>query len=300
MSASHPHGSHSPPLLSPVAWWISGGVALLIHAGLVILFISGSGNTKVDVATPPPPPPSALCDGRRCSMQEVGRGRRKLDPGPSHLFDSIQVDVIPALGLKEFNPKELPKLVKYEQPELVEDGVNIEKKNKKPKKIKHKDPKPKPEERDKKKKKKEKLDDILSPRDDDPRKKSTALDDIVGDRAGSVYGTDPKGLKGDPALTKIQEALTGKFKTPTVIPDKVIRTLKSKVSVQITSAGAITSFKARSSGNPHFDTAVKQAIQRFMPKEGGSARLTSVPDNVRAAINDRKVTFVFDGAKLRR
>jgi len=232
-------------------------------------------------------------------MQEVGRGRRKLDPGPSYLFDSIQVDVIPALGLKEFNPKELPKLVKYEQPEMIEDGVNIEKKNKKPKKIKHKDPKPKPEERDKKKKK-QKLDDILSPRDNDPRKKATALDDIVGDRSGSVYGTDPKGLKGDPALTKIQEALTGKFKTPTVIPDKVIRTLKSKVSIQLTAAGAITGFKARSSGNPHFDTAVKQAIQRFMPKEGGSARLASVPDNVRAAINDRKVTFVFDGAKLRR
>ena len=134
-------------------------------------------------------------------MQELGRGRRRLDPGPSTLLDSIQVDVIPALGLKEFNPKELPKLVKYEQPELVEDGVNIKKTPKKAKPIKNKDPKPKPEERDKKKKK-EKLEDILSPRDKDPRKKATSLDDIVGDRSGSVFGDDPKGLKGHPSLTK--------------------------------------------------------------------------------------------------
>ena len=232
-------------------------------------------------------------------MQELGRGRRRLDPGPSTLLDSIQVDVIPALGLKEFNPKELPKLVKYEQPELVEDGVNIKKTPKKAKPIKNKDPKPKPEERDKKKKK-EKLEDILSPRDKDPRKKATSLDDIVGDRSGSVFGSDPKGLKGHPSLTKIQEALTGKFKTPTVIPDKEIRTLKSKVSIQVDSKGAIQGFKARPSGNPHFDTAVKQAIQRFMPSEGGSSRLPTIPPEIETAINSRKVKFVFDGAKLRR
>lgn len=297
MSVSRADESSRSNLVPRSALAISGGITLGIHAGLVAVFILGAGATSIPIAVEPPTN-SQLCDGKRCHMQEVGRGRRPIDPGPEELFDSIQVDVISALGLKEFNPKELPKLVKYEQPERVEDGINIKDKKKKPKPIKNKDPKPKPEEKDKKKK--AKLEDILSPRDNDPRKRATALDDIVGSREGSVFGTDPKGLKGDPALTKIQEMLTGKFKTPTVISDKEIRRLKCKVSIRLKPDGSITEFKARPSGNPHFDTAVKQAIQRFMPKEGGSARLSGVPDPVRTAINDRKVTFVFDGAKLRR
>ncbi len=286
------------PLLPRSALMQSLGIALGIHVLLFTLFFASAGSSPMPVATGATTP-GQLCEGIRCVMQEMARGRRDLDPGPAHLFDTIEVNVIPALGLKEFNPKELPKLVKYEQPELIEDGINIKKKRKKPKPIKHKAPKPKPEERDKKKK--NSLDDILSPRDDDPRKRATALDDIVGDRSGSVYGTDPKGIKGHPALTKIQEALTGRFKTPTVISDKERKRLKARVNITLDSNGNISKFTLKKpSGNPHFDTAVKQAVQRFMSKEGGAAKLSDIPEEVRLAINKKKVTFVFDGAKLRR
>ena len=88
---------------------------------------------------------------------------------------------------------------------------------------------------------------------------------------------------------------------PQLIPKKELRKLKTRVTLEISNSGTILSFRIfKSSKNKHFDTAVRQALQRFMPKEGGAKKLPIVPPHIFQAINAKKVKFVFDGSKLHR
>jgi TonB family protein len=197
-------------------------------------------------------------------------------------------------------PKELPKLVKYEQRRKIQDGINIDKANEKPKELKDKRDKPKEAELDKRKK--DPLDDILdAPEDDDPRKRPTDLDDIVGREDGDFHGMDLGDMKGHPALARMIGALRSEMTVSQMIPSNELRKLKTRVRIDIDYTGAIRKLSIiDSSGNKHFDTAVRQAVQRFMPASGGSRRLPIVPKPIREAINSGQIRVLIDGSRLRR
>ncbi len=274
---------------------------LAVHVGLAWM-LHRQDNVQRDPIRELPRSPAQLCGDRRCPSPEVPLPRRGIDIGPPPDVQTIEVAVIAALGYKEPIPRELPRLVKYEQRRKVQAGINIDKKNEKPKEVENKQNKPKEAELDKRRKKEQTLDDILdAPEDDDPRKRATALDKIVGQKDGSVHGTDPRSMKGHPALTRLQGALQSEMAAPQMIPADALRKLKTRVRLQLDYTGAIRKFSIiKTSGNKHFDTAVRQAVQRFMPSSGGSRRLPAIPDPIRNAINGGKVNFVFDGARLRR
>jgi outer membrane biosynthesis protein TonB len=271
-------------------------LALVIHAaGLYILAKEAS---SIQMAVGSAPGPLGLCEGARCRFGEVARPRRGLDDAPLAEMDLIEVAVIPQLGMKEPEPQALPELVKYEQPETVEDGINIENEIVEPQPIPHKENLPKPAEVDKRRKKPS-LDDILSPRDDDPRKRASALDKIIGNPRGSVYGTDPTGKEGDMLLGQVQNELRRQFVVPTSLTDAEIRRLSADVTLKVDTSGHIDAYSfSRRSGNSQFDSAVEAAVKRFIPKEGGARKLPDLSPEIAQAINARRYFFTFDGKKL--
>ncbi|GMV41776.1 MAG: hypothetical protein AMXMBFR64_34920 [Myxococcales bacterium] len=272
-------------------------LALIVHAaGLTVLVKEADGikmNLEPAARTP------GLCEGIRCGFGEVARPRRGLDEAPYAEMDLIEVAVIAQLGEKEPDPKALPELVKYEQPETVQDGINIENEIVEPQPIPFKENLPKPAEIDKRRKKS--LDDILAPRDTDPRKRASALDKIIGSPHGSVYGSDPTGKEGDMLLGRVQTELRRQFVVPTSLTDSEIRRLKADITLKVGGKGDVEGYSfVRRSGNSQFDSAVEAAIKRFMPKEGGLRKLPELPPEVVSAVNARRYFFTFDGARLAR
>ena len=73
--------------------------------------------------------------------------------------------------------------------------------------------------------------------------------------------------------------------------------LRRRVSVAIESASAAEAV-LRVSGNRLFDAAALAAIKRFVPKEGGSARLPIPDDREAVSIRRRGLRIKLDGSQL--
>lgn len=274
------------------------GLAVLVHVFGLTMLVREADSITINM-TPVQPGTPGLCDGMRCKFGEVSRPRRWLDEAPLPDMDLIEVAVIPLLGEKEPDPKALPELVKYEQPETVEAGINIENENQEPQPVPLQENLPKPAEVDKRRKKS--LDDILAPRDKDPRKRASALDKIIGNPRGSVYGSDATGKEGDLLLGQVQTELRRQFVVPTSLTDAEIRRLKADITLKLSAKGDVEGYSfVRRSGNSQFDSAVEAAIKRFMPREGGVRKLPQLTPEVVTAINGRRYFFTFDGARLAR
>ena len=313
-AAPRPVGSHvspsddrapapgRPPDRTPpsIDWrYPLAGVMLAILVHLLLLYTLAKEADSISINLSAGPQTVGLCDGHRCMFGEVSRPRRGLDEAPVAPMDLIDVAVIPQLGLKEPEPEQLPELVKYEQPETVQDGINIENEDVVPQPIPEKENIPKPAELDRRRKSKS-LDDILgAPRDDDPRKRASALDKIIGSPRGSVYGGDPTGKEGDLLLGQVQTELRKQFTVPTSLTDQQIRSMSADVTLKVNAKGEIESYSfVRRSGNAQFDSAVSAALKRFIPAEGGSRRLPELPPEIISNINARRFFFTFDGKKL--
>jgi hypothetical protein len=275
--------------------------AFIVHGAGLGMLVQATNATMVTVAVEAFDPPSRLCEGRRCPFAEVAFPRRKPDAGPLAELDFIEVTVIPRLGMKAEEPKELPTLVKYEQPEVLEEAINIEAAPKVEEILPKKEPRAKPAEIDKTRPTPT-LDDILDvPRDDDPRKRPTKLDNIVGTASGSPFGTELSDQEVDAIIARLQRELQAKFTVPTTLSDAELRALRVKFRIEIDPAGTITSYKVvGASKEGQFNSAAEATLKQFMPAEGGSARLPEIPADLRANINAGKVVFVFDGKYLRR
>lgn len=243
-----------------------------------------------------------LCEGRRCPFIERGFGRRDLDTGPSPEIDFIAVDLVPRLGLMEPDVKAMPELVKYEQPEIIEEAVNIKEELVVEDVLPRKEPKPRKPERDKRRKKVASLSDILdAPRDEDPRKRPRKLDKIIGVEGGSTFGTESTGREVDAVMARIRKELTKRFNVPTSLSDDKLKKLRFKAKLTVEANGSISQYKVvRRSGDRAYDNAAEATIKKFVPAEGGSARLPSIPADVRTLINSGKYVFVLDGKYLRR
>jgi len=237
---------------------------------------------------------AGLCGKQRCRITERRRERRRGEEDPIGEMEVLEAALIPALGYRKRDPKTLPKLETYEQPEIVEAGVNL---NEHPDKLKDL-----VKEFDKKKAKRddktEPLDKRLEDfRDDDPRRQATKLANIIGSADGEVGGQGDALKAGNIYGTKVARALRRKFTVPTFLSHEALKKLRAKVRIsRMNGTGAIIEFKiVRKSGNRGFDNAALAAIHTFVPKEGGTGKLPRPDPEVLRYINTKGMDFILDG-----
>jgi hypothetical protein len=222
-----------------------------------------------------------------------------MDPGESDL-DPIQATVIPQLGMTAPDPRRLPELQKYEQPEKIEDGVNISQNNARPEPIKFKAFEHKKALVDRRKKS---LSDLLSaPEDEDERKRPTKLSSIIGRPEGSVMGSGFEENKGDAYAGEVALAMHRAFSVPTSIEERDLRRLVAEVLIRrLAPDGEVLEFQlVKSSGNRLYDSAAVAAIKRFVGKEGGTERLPPPAPEMLVLINGRGMAITLDGRLFRR
>ncbi len=242
-----------------------------------------------------------LSRGRRVPETMIARKARGLDFGPAD--DNLLVAmVIPKLGLKKAYKYHLPRLTKYEQPERVEEAINIQRDNDSGQELKYKAPKKKAAQFDRKRKKKPSLSDLIdAPDDDDPRARASRLEEIVGVESGSVHGSGSDGGEGNVYLGQVQTAIQRAFNVPVFLSRDELRKLVVDIEIrQMDARGRILAYKLRkNSSSAAFDSAALEAIRRFVPSEGGSRSLPAPEAEMLARINKRGILVRLEGGKLK-
>jgi hypothetical protein len=284
----------------PMAVGITVTVVVHVLAALVFtLFDSSEG-----MADPARYRHSYLCNGKtRCGFQETRPLMRGLDTSLSGRVDVIEAMVIPRLGLAK-KRRGMPKLVKYEQPAKAKDGINIKKKNAASKKVKHKAPKKKKADLDKRRKKppeKKLLSAIMGHVDDDPRKRATALDNIIGVSGGSVHGSGREASPGNVYAGKVARLMQRHFVVPTSIPRDELKKLKVRVRIsKIGARGEVLTYSIiQRSKSAAYNLASEALIHKFSSKDGGKQRLPE-PDPVTLGhVNQHGMIVDLDGALFR-
>ncbi|MGC8927679.1 MAG: energy transducer TonB [Myxococcota bacterium] len=88
----------------------------------------------------------------------------------------------------------------------------------------------------------------------------------IGDPNGSPYGDSTEGQEGDIYLTEIYNRIKGNYIIPEIISEKERKELRAIVVIYIDSNGKLIKYEfERRSGNPHFDNALINAINRSSP-----------------------------------
>jgi hypothetical protein len=279
--------------------WFGIAFTLVIH-GLLIAMLATAGGTGdgMGIAFPGE---HTLCDGIRCAETPFLRKRRGIVDVAAVDLGMIEATIIPRLGMAEPKPGALPKLVKYEQPEKIDEAVNIAKEPVQKKELPPKDVKAKPAERDRKRQ--DSLTDILgAPKDDDPRKRPTALSRIVGSPDGSVHGQGTEWREGNVYAGKVAMALRQQFTVPPFLTDSDLRKLRVRVRVlRMNSSGQIQEFEmVEQSADARFNSAAVQAVRKFVPKDGGTVYLPAPDQKTLEYINSRGMIIDLDGALFRR
>lgn len=247
-----------------------------------------------------------LCaEGRRCKAVSWHRPRMDIETQLPTDIDIIQAAVIPKLGMLEQDPKKLPELQKYEQPEKIEDGVNITEENPPPKPDEpiFKEFKPKEAQLDRRRKEKPRgLSAILERDADDPRKRATGLDRIIGRPEGDPFGEGSEAVPGSEWAGKVQVVLRREFVVPASLDDATLKLQSVEIAIQkISAKGEILRYEVvRKSRSAPYNTAAVQLIKKFMPEEGGTLTLPEPPDDVRNYINTKGMTLVLEGRLFHR
>lgn len=273
-------------------------IALLVHAGLAFMLATAGGTSEDEVAQRMLQ--KRLCEGVRCPLVAVRSDRRGPDSPTGADLGVIEATVIPQLGLAE-DQKGLPKLTKYEQAERIEEAVNISREPADAADIPQMDRKKKDAQRDRRKP--GSLAAILgAPDDDDPRKRATALDRIVGSAEGSVYGSGTASLTGNVYAGKVALAIGQQFTIPPFLSQDALMRLRMRVKVtKMSVAGQILAFEmVEASTDTRFNAAALAAVKRFVPSEGGTAYLPSPDASTLDYINRRGMVIDLDGALFKR
>jgi len=239
--------------------------------------------------------------GRRLCHDAHRRDERSIDFGLAR-DRVLQAMLIPRLGLKKASKYRLPRLTKYEQPERVEDGINISRHNPDGKTIKHKAFRKKKAQYDRRRKKAPTLDELIdSPDDADPRKRASALDEIVGVAHGSTTGQGTVGAAGNVYLGKVEAAIRSAFNVPVFMSHDELRKLVVEIEIRrMDGKGKVRVYKIRrKSKSTAFNTAALEAIKRFVPAEGGSRTLPRPEPEILESINQRGLLVRLEGRKLR-
>lgn len=247
--------------------------------------VSGLNAVTIRVTRAPLPPFMPLSELRR----------------PIEAPKILEATIIPRLGLAKPDPKKVPELTTYEEPERQPDAVNLKKQPETPKKnpLRHfKHVKPKLA------KKRRTLDEILrnAPINKDPRRRPTTLDKIVGNIDGSPDSTSPLGQKGNVYAGKVAAKIQRYMTHPASISNGVLRKLKVEILITgIDAKGNVLRFEVyKSSGNTAFDSTARRTIKKFMFTEGGTAKLPEPPQKVLDFINREGLLVVIDGRLISR
>lgn len=241
---------------------------------------------------------------RRAAHGSVAYERRKLEEDCSSIpecqsnLDAVVVELkLAKLGSVEQDPKKLPEIQQYEEPEKIEEAVNIEKEPTDIKPLPLQDFMKKKAELDKKYKKPKKKIDNLFNVDDDPRANATAFEKIVGRADGDVegFGTDQSEL--DSYFARCALELHKEFHVPASLSRAEIQ--KNRVLVLITKLsgiGEILEYRIKSpAANKSFTQAAEAAVRSFVPSEGGRQRLPEPSNDVMDAVNTKGVLIALDG-----
>lgn len=242
-----------------------------------------------------------LARGRRQSEGPSARKERGLDFGPAD-EQILMAMLIPKLGKKKADKYHLPRLTKYEQPEHLEDGINISRDNPDARELKHKAQERKKAQYDRKRRKKPTLNDLIdAPDDDDPRARASRLEEIVGVAEGSVHGRGTEGVVGNVYLGKVQTAIQRSFNVPVFLSRDELARLVVDIEIrQMDGRGRILAYKLRKeSSSSAFNSAALEAIRRFVPSEGGSRVLPAPDAEMLSHINKRGILVRLEGRKLR-
>ena len=237
---------------------------------------------------------SGLCGVQRCRLPETRMKRRRPEEDPVSEVDVLEAALIPALGYATRDPNRLPKLQTYEQPEIVEDGVNLNEDPDKLKDLVKEFDKKKAKRDDKRKPLDERLKDF---REDDPRRKATDLSKIIGSAEGEVGGQADMTKAGNIYGAKVARVLRRAFIVPPFLGMEVLKGLRVKVRInRLNGTGAIMEFKVmKRSGNRAFDDAAIAAIHAFVPKDGGRKTLPRPDPGVLRYINAHGMKITLDG-----
>jgi colicin import membrane protein/protein TonB len=273
-------------------------LTLVVHAAIVTFMIVAKPAPRLERLKPITSSPVGfgLCGKRRCGAIEARRRRQRPEPAPVDPLEVLEAALMPALGMVEPDPSQLPKLQTYEQKEIVEDGVNLEKENKKPLKDLKKAFDPEEAKRDPANK--TKLDELLKDfEEDDPRKRATDLSRIVGRSDGDVDGSGFEKREGARYARQVTKALKKVFKPPVHISEDALRGLRFIAKVlALTPDGEIARYKVlKRSGNSSYDNAAESAIQQFVPKKGGSKTFPPPPTDVLRYVNRKGMKLDLDG-----
>lgn len=230
--------------------------------------------------------------------------RRKLEldcdsiPECQPYMDPIEVQVkVAKLGSIEPDKTKLPEIQKYEEPEKVEEAVNVEDDPTKVKPKVLKDFMHKKAQLDKRRRKRPRKVRNLFNIDDDPRARPTRFEKIVGRMDGDVYGKGVDTEKFDTYFGRAAYELHKHFNPPTSLPKRVIQ--KQLVRVLITGLGADGTIRGytlkRRAKKKGFTMAAITALRSFMPSEGGQNRLPPPPPDVLEFVNKKGVIIDLDG-----
>ncbi|HOI10711.1 MAG TPA: TonB C-terminal domain-containing protein [Myxococcota bacterium] len=275
------------------------GATIVVHLALAGVLATAGGPD--DAGAVRFPGRAEICDGIRCAEKPYMKKRRGPDSAAAVDVGMIEATIIPRLGLAEPRPGALPKLVKYEQPEKIEQAVNVAAEPVKPDRTPVQDARAKKAEVDRRRK--DTLNDILgAPEDDDPRKRPTELSRIVGSPDGSVHGSGTEFRAGNVYAGKVSLALRQQFTVPPFLTDADLKRLRVRIKVaRMNAAGQILAYEiVENSADARFNAAALQAVRRFVPKDGGSAYLPAPDEKTLAFINERGMVIDLDGALFRR
>jgi len=244
----------------------------------------------------------------RRSMAGVSYERRPIETNcesipechPVILANVIELKVA-KLGDKAPEPNKYPELQKYEQPEVVEEAVNVstEPTTVKPLPFKEFIRRKAQLDRRKRKRKRDPFKAIVE--DDDPRKRATAFERITGRLDGDMWGEGNEQDKRDSFFARVTYELNKECDVPSSISLKELKRQVAEVHIkQMGSDGTIISYRIRRRARlQSFTYAAEATVRKFMPAEGGDLKLP-VPDAATLKfINKRGVIVEFNGRLFR-
>lgn len=279
-----------------VALFFGGGLTLLIHVVMAVVFATTTSVAELGAMVMPVQ--RRLCGEVRCPERARAARRRLMDPVLAEV-GVIEASVLPRLGLAKPNPMKFPKLTKYEQPEKIQEAVNITREVKKPGRPPPMAERHKRAELDRRRKEKPTLASILgAPEDEDPRKRPTALDRIIGRPDGSPLGASDRELEGNLYAARVAAEIRKVFVVPPYLGKAEMARLKVRIKVErLSEKGEILEFKVVAvSGNKAFDAAALRAVKMFVPQQGGRGRLPPPDPETLALVNARGMLVDLDGA----
>lgn len=281
-----------------IAGLLAGSVHALIETSLTRSLVSSNmAGAVVAAGRSASSVGYGLCDERRCTAPEHRVVRRKPAAQPVTAPEILEAALVPRLGMKDQDLAKLPELQAYEQKEIVEDGVNLNKDNVPPEEQLKKRFKARRARRDKRNRT---LRDLLDHVDDDPRKRARSVSDMVGTSDGEIDGEGSTRRPGNQYVKRIRRMLERDFNVPTHLSGETLSSLQVRIKVErMGTDGAILQYRIiKRSGNGAFDDAVLRLLLQFIPEEKGRKRLP-VPDaDVLRYINLKGLKIDLLGARL--